>query len=65
MSENQTLTTKQRKALEALLLTGEPTAAATAAGVHRDTIYRWLKQPVFRDASGRPRHRRLTRWHGC
>ncbi|MGC4192903.1 MAG: hypothetical protein QM589_17295 [Thermomicrobiales bacterium] len=47
MSEDQTLSGKQRKALEALLHTGEVSHAATAAGVTRDTIYRWMKQPVF------------------
>jgi phage terminase small subunit len=41
------LTTKQRKAIEALLLTGDVTAAAREAGVSRESIYRWLRQPVF------------------
>lgn len=44
------LTPKQRKAVEALLTTGEVTAAAQAAGVSKDTLYRWLKQPVFVEA---------------
>ena len=50
MPENLTsheLTGKQRKAVEALLTTGEVAAAAQAAGVSRDTLYRWLKQPAF------------------
>lgn len=47
MPEDQTLSTKQRKALEALLQTGEVSHAATTAGVSRDTIYRWMKQPTF------------------
>jgi len=47
MSEDQTLSGKQRKALEALLHTGEVSHAATAAGVSRDTVYRWMKQPLF------------------
>jgi RES domain-containing protein len=47
MPENQTLSTKQRKALEALLQTGEVSHAATVAGVSRDTMYRWMKQPAF------------------
>lgn len=47
MSEDQTLSGKQRKALEALLQTGEVSHAATAAGVSRDTVYRWMKQPLF------------------
>jgi hypothetical protein len=50
MSTDQTLTSKQRKALEALLLTGEVSNAASAAHVTRDTVYRWLKQPVFASA---------------
>lgn len=44
------LTGKQRKAVEALLTTGEVTAAAKEVGVHRDTIHRWMKQPAFLDA---------------
>jgi transcriptional regulator of acetoin/glycerol metabolism len=47
MPENTTLSPKQRKALEALITTGDTTSAADAAGVHRDTLYRWLKQPLF------------------
>jgi len=50
MSEDQTLSGKQRKALEALLHTGEVSHAATAAGVSRDTVYRWMKQPGFASA---------------
>ena len=41
------LSPKQRKAVEALLTTGEVSAAAQAAGVSKDTLYRWLKQPAF------------------
>ena len=41
------ITPKQRKAVEALLTTGEVAAAAQAAGVCRDTVHRWLKQPLF------------------
>jgi hypothetical protein len=44
------LTPKQRKAVEALLTTGEVTAAAQAAGVSKDTLYRWLKEPRFLEA---------------
>ncbi len=50
MSANRTdpqLTPKQRKAVEALLTTGEVVDAAQAAGVSRDTLYRWLKAPAF------------------
>ena len=41
------LTPKQRRAVAALLTTGEPAAAAREAGIARDTLYRWLKQPAF------------------
>ena len=41
------LSAKQRRAVAALLSTGEPAAAAREAGVSRDTLYRWLKQPAF------------------
>jgi hypothetical protein len=44
------LSPKQRKAVEALLATGEVCAAARAARVSRDTLYRWLKQPAFLEA---------------
>ena len=44
------LSPKQRKAIEALLTTGEVKAAAAAAGIHRDTLHRWLKEPIFLDA---------------
>jgi hypothetical protein len=44
------LSSKQRKAVAALLTTGEVKAAAAEAGIHRDTLHRWLKEPVFLDA---------------
>ncbi len=53
MSVNRTdlpLTPKQRRAVEALLTTGEVVEAAQAAGVSRDTLYRWLKLPAFHQA---------------
>ena len=53
MPQNMTpheLTPKQRKAVEALLTTGEVTAAAQSVGVSRETLYRWLKQPLFHQA---------------
>jgi len=53
MSANRTpgdLTSKQRKAVAALLTTREVSGAAEAAPVSRDTVYRWLKQPVFIEA---------------
>jgi phage terminase small subunit len=51
------LTTKQRKAIGALLTTGEVTTAAREAGVARETLSRWMSEPVFaqavRDAEAR------------
>ncbi|MDP9354720.1 MAG: hypothetical protein M3R02_05455 [Chloroflexota bacterium] len=50
MSQNVTpreLTPKQRRAVEALLTTGDVTAAAQAAGVARETLHRWQRQPLF------------------
>lgn len=41
------LTPKQRKAVESLLTSGDVSQAAQAAGVTRDTIYRWFKQEHF------------------
>ena len=41
------LSPKQRRAVASLLTTGEVSAAAREAGVHRDTLHRWLKQPAF------------------
>ncbi len=48
MPENLTL--KQRKAVAALLTEPDTTAAAKAAGVSRDTVYRWLTEPAFQAA---------------
>lgn len=45
MYEN--LTPKQRKAIEALLTCGNVSSAALAAGVSRETIYRWAKKDTF------------------
>jgi hypothetical protein len=44
------LTPKQRKAVEALLTTGEVTAAAKEVGIARETLQRWLNQPGFSQA---------------
>ena len=44
------LSPKQRRAVGAFLATGEVSAAAQEAGVHRDTLHRWLRQPAFRAA---------------
>lgn len=41
------LSPKQRKAVEALLITGDVTAAAKEASIGRGTLYRWLKEPAF------------------
>ncbi len=49
-THHQHLTPRQRKAVESLLTTGEVSAAAREAGIHRDTLHRWLKQPVFHQA---------------
>ncbi|MGH2535114.1 MAG: hypothetical protein ACRDJW_22860 [Thermomicrobiales bacterium] len=45
-----TLSPKQRKAVAALLTAGDVATAAQTAGVTRDTLYRWLKQPLFLEA---------------
>ena len=51
ISENGTLTAKQRKALEALIVTGSVEKAALAADVGRTTIYRWQAEvPAFSEA---------------
>ena len=41
------LSTRQRRAVEALLATGEVTSAAQTAGVSRATLHRWLTEPTF------------------
>ena len=53
MPEDRTLselTPKQRRAVAALLSAGDASAACAAAGISRDTLYRWMKQPVFLEA---------------
>jgi len=47
---NNNLTPKQRKAVEALLTTGDKSQAAELAGVKRQTVYKWLKRPDFQQA---------------
>ncbi len=42
-----TLSAKQRTAVDALLATGEVLAASREAGVSRETLHRWLRQPTF------------------
>jgi hypothetical protein len=46
----ENLTVKQKKAIESLLTHYDTTQAAAAAGVTRDTLYRWLKVDDFRQA---------------
>ncbi len=43
------MTPKKHKALESLLLDGNVTHAAKAAGVSRNTVYTWLSEPAFND----------------
>ncbi len=50
MQENRTLSAKQRRAVTALLTEPDMTAAAKAAGVSRDTLYRWLAESAFQAA---------------
>jgi len=50
MQENRTLSPKQRRTVAALLTEPDTTAAAKAAGVSRDTLYRWLAEPAFQAA---------------
>lgn len=50
MPEDRTFTPKQRRALAALITEGDVSAAAEAAGVSRDTLYRWMTQPDFKAA---------------
>lgn len=59
MSENatkKTLTPAQRRCIEALLTAPSATEAAKMVGIHRRTLYRWLRDPVFvaalREAEG-------------
>lgn len=44
------LNSKQRRAVDALLLSGRVGEAALAVGVNRATLSRWLRDPVFRQA---------------
>jgi transposase-like protein len=41
------LTAAQRKAIEALLTSGNITAAAAAAGVSRNALYKWQRDDTF------------------
>lgn len=44
------LTPNQRRAVESLLTSGSVTQAAEAAGVTRNTLYRWMKDTDFIEA---------------
>ncbi len=44
------LSSRQRRAVEALLTTGDVVAAAQTVGVARETLHRWLHQPIFLEA---------------
>jgi phage terminase small subunit len=41
------LSPRQQRAVVALLSTGEVKAAAAEAGITRETLHRWLRDPVF------------------
>jgi len=43
----ETVIPKKRRAVEALLTEPDVTQAAKAAGVSRNTLYRWMKEPDF------------------
>jgi transposase-like protein len=44
------LTEQQRLAIEWLLAGADVKAVARLVGVHRNTVYYWLKQPAFLEA---------------
>ena len=48
--QNPTLTTKQRKAIAALVACSTVAEAALQGGFHRSQIYVWLRRPDFADA---------------
>ena len=50
LTRGSALTAKQRKAVEALLATGEVQSAALTVGISRETLHRWLRQPLFLEA---------------
>jgi hypothetical protein len=51
------LTGPQRRTVAALLTAGSIEAAATAAGVSRNTVFRWLQEDAFRVELARARAR--------
>ena len=50
MRENERLSAKQQRAIDALLTEPTTRAAATAAGVSEATLWRWLADPAFSKA---------------
>lgn len=52
MAKNVTIRPNQMKAIEIMLSAGNIDEAAAAAGVARQTVYRWLKEPDFIEAMG-------------
>lgn len=59
MRENERLSAKQQRAIEALLRESTTRAAASAAGVSEATIFRWLAESVFAAAYREARSRLL------
>ena len=53
------LTTKHHKALLSLLAGGDLQDAATASGVEKRTIYRWLERPIFYDELQRRKNKAI------
>lgn len=47
ITTEKNLTPQQRKAIEALLTTGNVAAAALEAGVNRSSLYRWMNDETF------------------
>jgi len=48
MGQNGALSPKQKRAITALLTTNTVTEAAKTAGVSRNTVTRWLSDPMFK-----------------
>ncbi len=44
------LSPKQRRAIRALIESGDMAHAAETVGVGRNTLYRWMRLPAFREA---------------
>lgn len=59
MSDNETLSAKQLRAMDALLREPTTRAAATAAKVSEATIWRWLAESGFAEAYSAARGRLL------